>query len=238
MDVPVLPRTRDGGQMSKLNCRADHPVALAVLSPCPLVRRPLPYWMCVSRFVRSSLRLLVVAALIVGTWGLAVPEPSVGQQRIGYVDTEYVLEQMPEYASVEQKLNKLEKQWRQEVQQQREEVQKLEQEFEARELLYTEEERQRKQQEIEQARKEVEQLRQTYFGPEGELYSRQKQLMRPIQERILEAAENIATEEGYDYVVDGKGDTLFLYARDEHDLSDRVLRELGINVDQQGAGQR
>jgi outer membrane protein len=60
--------------------------------------------------------------------------------------------------------------------------------------------------------------------------------MRPIQERILKATESVATSNGYDYVVDEKGETLFLYARDEHDLSDRVLRELGINVEQEGSG--
>jgi len=153
------------------------------------------------------------------------------QQKIGYVDTEYVLKKMPEYTTVQQKLDKLEQQWRQEIEKKRKEVQKLEQEFEARELLYTEEERTRKQEAIEKARKEVEQLRQQYFGPDGQLYSRQQELMRPIQKRVLEAAESVATDAGYDYIVDKKGETLFLYAKAEHDLSDRVLRELGINVE-------
>lgn len=185
-----------------------------------------------------SVRLLMVSILLGGGWAIGGPSSLLGQQRIGYVDTEYVLDQMPEYTSVQQQLDKLEKQWRDEIQQQREKVEKLEQEFQARELLYTEAERKRKQQAIQEARAKVEQLRQQYFGPEGELYSRQKQLMRPLQERILEAAENVATEDGYDFVVDGKGDTIFLYAREEHDLSDRVLRELGINVDQRGGGQQ
>ena len=143
---------------------------------------------------------------------------------------------MPEYKTVQQKLDKLEQQWRTEIQQQREKVRKLEQEFEARELLYTEEERTRKQEAISEARTQVEQLRQQYFGPDGQLYARQKELMRPIQQRVLEAAESVATADGYDYVVDKKGDTMFLFARDEHDLSDRVLRELGINVEQRSAG--
>jgi outer membrane protein len=168
-------------------------------------------------------------------WASGVPAQA--QQKIGYVDTEYVLNQMPEYATVQQTLDKLEQKWRQEIQQKQKEVKKLEREFEARELLYTEEERARKQESIEQARAEVQQLRQKYFGPEGELYSRQKRLMRPLQERILKATENVATADGYDYVVDKKGETLFLYAQEEHDLSDRVLRELGITVDQ-GGGDR
>lgn len=169
-------------------------------------------------------------------WAGGIPVQA--QQKIGYVDTEYILNQMPEYATVKQKLDKLEQQWRGEIQKQQKKVRKLEREFEARELLYTDEERKRKQDAIEQARTEVEQLRQKYFGPDGELYTRQKSLMRPLQERILEATERVATADGYDYVVDKKGDTLFLYAKEEHDLSDRVLRELGITIDQGGNGQR
>ena len=186
------------------------------------------------RLASRGLWLLVLGAVVVLVGPVA---PAAAQQRIGYVDTEYVLNQMPEYKTVQQKLDKLEQKWRAEIEQQREEVRTLEQEFQARELLYTEQERTRKQQAIEKARKEVEQLRQQYFGPEGQLYTRQRELMRPIQQRVLEATESVATADGYDYVVDRKGETLFLYARDQHDLSDRVLRELGINVDQQGGGQ-
>lgn len=183
---------------------------------------------------RRSVRTFLLLAVLGGLW---TGSPVRAQQKIGYVDTEYILNQMPEYATVQQKLDKLEQKWRQEIQKKQQEVKTLEQEFEARELLYTEEERQQKQQAIKKARREVEQLRQRYFGPDGELYRRQKDLMRPVQERILKATESVATADGYDYVVDKKGDTLFLYARNEHDLSDRVLRELGINVDQQ-SGQR
>lgn len=183
---------------------------------------------------RRCVRTLLPLVLLVGTWAGG---PVFAQQKIGYVDTKYILDQMPEYATVQQKLDKLEQKWRQEIQKKQQEVKKLEREFEARELLYTEEERRKKQQAIKEARREVEQLRQRYFGPEGELYRRQKDLMRPIQKRILKATESVATADGYDYVLDKKGDTLFLYARSEHDLSDRVLRELGINVDQQ-SGQR
>jgi outer membrane protein len=180
-------------------------------------------------------RLLALGAMVVFVGGAAAP--ALAQQRIGYVDTEYVLNRLPEYKTVQQKLDKLEQKWRTEIQQRREKVRKLEQEFQARELLYTEQERKRKRQEIEKIRKDVEQLRQQYFGPEGQLYVRQKELMRPIQQRILEATETVATADGYDYVVDKKGETLFLYARSEHDLSDRVLRELGINVEQQSGRQ-
>lgn len=184
------------------------------------------YWRYVAR-------LLILGGVFLGIGGSS---QVFAQQRIGYVDSQYILDNLPEYATVQQKLDQLEKQWREEIQQKREEVRSLEEEFRAWELLYTEEERAQKQEEIEQARQEVEQLRERYFGPEGELYSRQQELMRPIQERILEAVESVATAEGYDYVFDRKGEALFMFARDTHDLSDQVLRELGINVDRQSEG--
>lgn len=171
----------------------------------------------------------VVAILMAG--GVNPSEVS-AQQRIGYVDTEYILDQMPEYTSVQQKLDQLEERWREEIESQKEEVDTLRDEFQAREVLYTDEERKRKRQEIQEAQKEIEKLRQQYFGPEGQLYTRQKELMRPIQERVLTAVEDVATEAGYDYVLDKKGETLFMFARDEHSLSDQVLQELGINVDE------
>jgi outer membrane protein len=156
------------------------------------------------------------------------------QQKIGYIDSGYVLDQMPEYAAVQQKLDQLEQQWRQEIEAAEKQVETLEQEFQARELLYTDEERKRKRGEIRSARQKVERLRQRYFGPEGELYSRQKSLMRPLQERILKATEEVAQQDGYDYIFDKGDEVLFMYAREEHNVSDAVLRELGINVDQQG----
>jgi outer membrane protein len=171
----------------------------------------------------------VLAALLAG--GLADAH---AQQKIGYIDSGYVLDQMPEYAAVQQKLDQLEQQWRQEIEVAQKRVETLEQEFQARELLYTEEERKRKREEIRNARQKVERLRQRYFGPEGELYSRQKSLMRPLQERILKATEEVAQQDGYDYIFDKGEEVLFMYAREEHNVSDAVLRELGINVDQEG----
>lgn len=185
-------------------------------------------------FWRSGSSLLFIGCVLLLAGG---PYQAVAQQKIGYVDSQYILDNLPEYATVQQKLDQLEKQWREEIEKKREEVRKLQEEYRAWELLYTEEERAKKQKEINQAQQEVEQLRKRYFGPEGELYARQQELMRPIQERILEAVEAVATAEGYDYVLDREGETLFMYARESHDLSDQVLRELGINVDRQNQGQ-
>jgi len=161
---------------------------------------------------------------------LALPATAAAQQQIAYIDSEYILNQTPEYATIQQKIDRLEEQWREELQQRRDTVRQMYREFESRELLYTEEERRQRRQAIQQAEQELENLRQRYFGPDGELYQRQRDLMRPLQERILTAVEEVATSEGYDYVFDKSGEFLFMFARDQYDVSDRVLRELGIDV--------
>lgn len=158
-------------------------------------------------------------------------QPAQAQQKVGYIDSEYILERTPEYATIQQNIDRMAQEWQEEVDQKREEAEALFQEYQARELLYTNEERQRKQDEIVRVEEEAERLRMEYFGPEGQLFSEQEQLMRPLQERILEAVEEVATEEGYDYVFDKKGDFLFLFAREQYDLSDQVLREIGIDID-------
>jgi outer membrane protein len=175
----------------------------------------------VARSVGSLVGLLLAVAVL--------PGMASAQQRIAYVDNEYILDQTPEYAAIQQKLNRLEEQWRTDLRQRRDTVQKLYREFDARDLLYTEEERQQKQREIAQAEQELENLRQRYFGPEGELFRQQRELMRPLQERILAAVEEVATSEGFDYVFD-KSDVLFMFARDQYDLSNDVLLEMGIDT--------
>lgn len=170
-----------------------------------------------------------------GVFLLMMPLDAAAQQQIRYIDSEYILDQTPEYATIQQKIDRLEEQWRSELQQRRDTVRKMYREFESRELLYTQEERQQRQQEIAQAEQELENLRQRYFGPNGELFQRQRDLMRPLQERVLTAVDEVATSEGYDFVFDRSGDFLFMFARDQYDVSDQVLRELGIDV---GGGTR
>ncbi|MEX0601093.1 MAG: OmpH family outer membrane protein [Rhodothermales bacterium] len=172
---------------------------------------------------------------LLGALLLAGPVQHVyAQQTIGYVDSEYILSETPEYATVQQQLDRMAEEWRQELDERRAEVDEMFREYQARELLYTNEERQRMREDIMRAEEEVEQLRVRYFGPDGELFQEQERMMRPIQERILAAVEEVAEREGYDYVFDKGGDFLFMFVQEEYDLSDAVLQELGIDVENNG----
>ena len=98
-------------------------------------------------------------------------------------------------------------------------------------VSYTNEERQRRRQEILQAEEALERLRVKYFGPEGDIFLQQEQLMRPVQEKILQAINEVADSEGYDYIFDSSGEFLFMFKREQYDVSIEVLQELGIDVD-------
>lgn len=154
------------------------------------------------------------------------------QQKIGYVDSDYILGLVPEFATIQQNIDRQAKEWETEIQDSQSNVDEMFREYQARELLYTKEERQRKQEEIVQAEEEAERLRMRYFGPEGELFVQQDNLMRPLQEKLVKAIEVVAATDGFDYIFDKSGDFLFLYAREQFDLSDRVLEELGIEIDE------
>ncbi len=154
------------------------------------------------------------------------------QQKIAHVDTEYILGRIPEFQTVQQQIDRIAGDWERELSDKQSEVEEQFRAYQARELLYTAEERQRRRDEIVRAEDDVERLRMKYFGPDGDLFVQQEQLMRPIQDRILSAIEEVATAEGYDYVFDKSGDFLFLFTRSQYDLSNQVLEELGIEVDQ------
>jgi outer membrane protein len=175
-------------------------------------------------FKRMTRGTLLALALFAGLAGTAE-----AQQRIAYIDSDYILRQMPEYGTAQQNVERLAQQWTGELQRYEREIRDLEREYQARELLYTQEERQRKQGEIRSKVQEMDQFRLRHFGPEGELFKEQQKQMRPIQERILDAVERVAQSDNYDYVFDRNGEVLFLFARNSHDLSTRVLEELGFD---------
>ena len=156
--------------------------------------------------------------------------PAVAQQKIGFVDSEAILQRLPEFRSAEAEVDRLAQTWQAEIDARTREVEAAQTEFEARELLYTDEERDRRIAEIASLAQARDNLRRTYFGPEGQLFREQQQLLRPVQERVIAAVETIAGEGDYDYVFDRAGDFVFLYTRPRFDLTELVLDELGVGV--------
>lgn len=172
--------------------------------------------------LRTSLVLALAAlALVPSAWA---------QQKIGFIDSNRVLERLPEFQTAQQEVDRLGQQWQTEVAALDTEVQQMEADFAARTLLYTPEERTRRRTEIDAKVQERDALRRRYFGPEGELFREQQNRLRPVQERVLAAVETVAADGDYDYIFDRSGDFVFLFTKTRYDLTDLVLDELGVGI--------
>lgn len=150
-------------------------------------------------------------------------------QRIGFIDSDVIMQSMPEYSGIEQRLVLLSENWRQEIREKEQEIFELERDFEAREILFTDEIREQRLNEINRKKTELERFIEDKFGPRGEYFSRQKELLEPIQRLIFDALTRIASRDGFDFVFDRTDGTRFLFARQEWNLTGEVMLELGID---------
>lgn len=172
-------------------------------------------------------RILSLLSLILV---IGVATTAAQDQKIGFIDSDYILSRMPEYAGLEQRMRAINEEWRQEIEEMDLEIQRLEREYVAREILYTDEVRTQKQSEIETLKRQREQYVNSRYGPEGEYFKQQQLILEPLQRRIMEAVETVSTRDNFDFVFDRSGDFLFLYARSQWNLSDDVLLELGVQI--------
>ncbi len=170
---------------------------------------------------RKSLLLLAVMFLL----GIAVNAQQ--NQRIAYVDSDYILENIPEYADAQEEINQLSKKWEKEITALFQEAQELDREYQAESVLLSEDQKRKKKEAITAKRQEAENLRMQYYGPEGELFAKRAELIQPIQEKVYNAINQVALTKNYAFVFDKAAGTSMLYCSDKNDISDEILDEIG-----------
>lgn len=155
------------------------------------------------------------------------------RQRIALVDSDFILSKLPEYNGLGQTLNQMTIQWEQEIKEEEDKLNELQEEFDTKEILYTEEVRKQKLTAIEAQQKRIAQLKRQRFGPEGDYFKEQQKLLEPIQRKVWEAIELVANRDNFDIVFDRSGEMLVMFARAEWDISQQVLLELGVDLENQ-----
>lgn len=148
-------------------------------------------------------------------------------QKFAYVDTQYILEQIPEYSQAQREIDRMSQQWAGEIEATQSDASALQQAFDAERILLTEEMQAERLAEIEAKKKEARDLQIKYFGPQGELFKKRAELVKPIQDQVFNAVRDVARKRKLDFVFDKNGSVTMLYANDDNDISDLVLRELG-----------
>ncbi len=148
-------------------------------------------------------------------------------QKYAYVDTEYIMSNIPIYETAQDQLNDFTEQWKQEIDELKESIDKMYKDYQAERVLLTEDLRLRREEEIVSKEREMRELQQRYFGREGLLFKKREELIKPIQDDIYNAIKEIAREESYAVIFDTAGSLNMLYTDPRHDRSDDVLRKLG-----------
>ena len=150
-------------------------------------------------------------------------------QKFAYVDSQFILEHIPEYTEAQEQLENLSYQWQEEVESAYLNIDQLYRAYQTDKVLLTEKMRQTREDEIIQKEKEVKELQQQRFGTDGDLYKKQEELIRPIQNQIFNAIQEYAKEGRYGVIFDKSSDLLMLYADENLDKSEKILDRLGYN---------
>ncbi|HKK78764.1 MAG TPA: OmpH family outer membrane protein [Phaeodactylibacter sp.] len=151
---------------------------------------------------------------------------SVQAQRIAYVKVNDILESLDEYQAAQKELDRLAQRWRQDIAQEYDEIKGMYNRYQAEQVLLSEDERQRREEEIMAKEKEVRDLQKAKFGPEGDLFKRRQDLVRPIQDRVYAAIEEYAQERGYDFIFDKSGSAGMIFSNPSYDKTEDVMKKL------------
>jgi outer membrane protein len=149
-------------------------------------------------------------------------------QKFGYVDTDYVLGQMPEYSEAKTEIDKISLAWEQEIQDMYKEIEEMEASLQAEEVLLTKEMKDDRLKEVELKWDEVKNYQKKVFGFEGLFFLKKKELIKPVQDQVFEAVEKVAKNHRLQIVFDKSGDLVMIYTDPIHDYTDYVLEELGL----------
>ncbi len=159
---------------------------------------------------------------------LSVGSMALGQVKIGYVSTDGIMKQLPDAQDAQKQLDAFVVQWQGELNKLQQDWQKKFDDYDKRKLIMTEQRRAEAERELRELDQRMAEFRNKKFGQNGELFTKQNELMKPVQDRVFKAIQDVALEESYDYVFDKSGEILLMYANSKYDLTPKVLSKLNI----------
>jgi len=148
------------------------------------------------------------------------------QLQIGYVDSDSILKNLPDAQDAQKRLDALIQEWNDEIKKLEREIDQAKTEFENQKLIMSGSKQNETEREIQELEDNLSQYRQSKFGVNGDLFKQQEELMKPIQNLVFNAIKDVAEERELDFVFDRSGDIMFLYAKEEYDITPYVLEQL------------
>ena len=152
----------------------------------------------------------------------------IAQLKIGYVDSDTILDNAPDMQEARQKLDEMIQEWQTEIRKMESELKAKQSDYDEKKLIMTAQTSQDALAEIAKLEKDIADYRVKKFGENGELFQKQNEIMKPIQNKIFTIIQQLATEEELDFVFDRSGDIIFLYAKPDYDLTAKVIEQLKL----------
>ncbi len=168
-------------------------------------------------------KLFFVALMVFGTTMGAM-----AQQRYAVIDTKYILERIPAYKEADAKLKLVGEQWQKEIDDLQVQLDKMYKNYESEQFMLTEALKKKREDELFEKEKQVRDLQKKRFGYEGDLFKERQRLIKPVQDKVYDAIQKIATSRSYDFVLDKSEGITIIFADPKLDKSDDVLRQLGV----------
>ena len=150
------------------------------------------------------------------------------QSRYAVINTKYILDKIPEYKEADKKLKALGDQWQSEIDEKQIVLDKMYKNYEAEQFMLSEDLRKKREDELFMKEKALRDLQKKRFGYEGDLFKERQKLVKPIQDRVYNAAQKMATARSYDFILDKSEGITIIFADPKLDKSDDILKELGV----------
>jgi len=159
---------------------------------------------------------------------ILVSSISFAQLKIGYIDSDTIMDQLPDVQDARQKLDALIQEWQAELNKMENDWKTKYDDYEKRKLIMSDQTRAETEAALVQLETQMAQYREKKFGTNGELFQKQDELMKPVQNKIFAALKELAEQEDFDFVFDRSGDIMILFAKEKYDLTSKVLDKLKL----------
>ncbi|MES2679290.1 MAG: OmpH family outer membrane protein [Bacteroidota bacterium] len=169
-------------------------------------------------------KIIICFAVLLMASGVALGQ---GAAKFGYVDTDYILGQIPEFKAAQSELDKTSVQWQKEMEAKFADIDKLYKAYQADAILLTDDMKKKRENEIINRETEAKELQKQRFGVDGELFKKRQELVKPIQDKVYNAIKVVAEKKAMGFILDKSGQVSILYANSKYDISEDVLVYLG-----------
>ena len=152
----------------------------------------------------------------------------VNAQRFGYIDTDYVLNKMPEFAKAQGEIDQLSQAWEKEMQEMAKKIESMYSGLQAEQVLLTEVMKKERMEAIQLEETKLKEYQKKVFGFGGLLFLKKQELIKPVQDKVWEAVDKVAKKNNLDIVFDKSSQLVMIYTNPRYDYTDFVLDELGL----------